>query len=107
MCLPAYSLGLYGNKVIQHVACQNHTHEYENHTHKFENHTQHAKIIRMSWKISGIAASQNPIQFFFGNPTLILFKITIVHISITLFRVKVTLICVHITLVCVEITLCV
>jgi hypothetical protein len=56
MCLPAYiSLGLYGNKVIQHVACQNHTHEYEN-------HTQRAKIIRMSVKISGIAASQNPMR---------------------------------------------
>jgi hypothetical protein len=51
------SLGLYCNKVIQHVTCQNHT-------HKCENHTQRDKIIRMSLKIIGIAASQNPIRFF-------------------------------------------
>jgi hypothetical protein len=49
---------IYCNKVIQHIACQNHTHECENHTHEFKNHT-HA---------CGIAASQNPIW----NPLVIL-----------------------------------
>jgi hypothetical protein len=43
-------LGLYCNKVIQQVACQN--------------HTQHPKVIIMSLKISGIPVSQNPIRIF-------------------------------------------
>jgi hypothetical protein len=58
-------LGLYCNKVIQHVTCQKHMNECENHTQRVQN-------IRMSVKISGIAACQNPIQIFFGNFTLVL-----------------------------------
>jgi hypothetical protein len=53
------ALGIYCTKVIQYVACQN--------------HTQRAKIIRMSVKISSIVASQVITQYgFFGNLTLIL-----------------------------------
>jgi hypothetical protein len=32
------------NKVIQHVACQNHTYECENHTHDCLNYKQSAKF---------------------------------------------------------------
>jgi hypothetical protein len=91
------------NKVIQHVGCQNHTHECEK-------HMQHAKIMDRVWKsvVQPLVKTQSR---FFGSLILILvcytqrFKIQLVRVKITLLRVKITILRVKIILLNVLITL--
>jgi hypothetical protein len=52
--VPALGLGLciYCNKIIEHLAGQNHTYECSKHTHECENHTHDCSNHKQSAKIT-------------------------------------------------------